>query len=45
MSDTTSERMTETATHAIAPTTDVADEQTFSNDTDDTETASSEQQK
>ena len=45
VSDTTSDRMTETATHATAPTTDVADEQTFSNDTDDTETASSEQQK
>ena len=45
MSDMTSQRTTETATHATAPTTDVADEQTFSNETDDTETASSEQQK
>ena len=45
VSDTTSERMTETATHATAPPTDVAGERTFSNDTDDTETASSEQQK
>jgi len=45
MSDMTSQRTTETATHATASTTDLADEQTFSNDTDDTETASSEQQK
>ncbi|HSM10593.1 MAG TPA: SMC-Scp complex subunit ScpB [Lysobacter sp.] len=45
VSDMTSQRTTETATHATAPTTDVADEQTFSNETDDTETASSEQQK
>ena len=43
-SDTTPDSLTETDIHAAGPTTDVADAQNFFNDTDDTGTASSEQQ-